>query len=326
MVVVYVYSKKEAKVLKSNLEQCGAYLNDKNYLVWIDFLKPSQEEKNLLINKFKFHPTALEDCFSERFFPKITDYKDYLYVRVHGLKMEDRGVLEEDSIRTVSLSSFICENMLVTYHENPLLSIRELQEKILEVVAPMAVDTEYLFHHILDEVVDQYIPVLDKIDKRLDRIENKIFTHGEENIMDDIFSLKKRLMRLRRIFFYQKEVIHKMYQEKYDRICAGCSLYFKNVYDHMDRVLDQTEFYRDMTTGILDVSLSIATKKLTEIMNTLTLFAAVLLPLTVIVGIYGMNFKKMPLLHSDWGFPSVMFFMAFVASILLYYFKRKKWL
>ena len=325
MIDIFVYDKNVKTLNKIEVSNIDAYLGHKHYLLWVDFFNATMGERKILREKFGFHPISISDCFGEKSFPKISDYKDYVYVRVHGLSVKDNNG-SEDQIRTVSLSAFIGSQTLVTYHKRNLQSINYIKQRIFETPSIIGVDTEFLYYHILDELVDRYIPVLDKLDKKIELAEDKIFEGEETTVIDDVFALKKMLTHLRKIFYYQKEVIHKIGRDKFDEICENCTLYFRNVYDHMNRVSDLTEMYRDLTTGILDVSISLASKKLNDVMKVLTIFASVLLPLSVIVGIFGMNFKNLPWLESKWGFPAVMIFMASVASSLLYYFRRKKWL
>ncbi len=325
MIDIFVYDKSTKTLNKIESSNLDTYLGQKNYLMWIDFFNASMGEKKLFREKFGFHPISITDCFGEKAFPKISDYKDYVYIRVHGLSVKENNGKEEQ-IRTASLSAFIGNQTLVTYHKKNFRSINFTKQRIFETPSIIGIDTEFLYYHILDELVDDYIPVLDKLDQRIEAAEDKIFEGEETTVIDDVFALKKMLTHLRKIFYYQKEVIHKIGRDKFDEICENCTLYFRNVYDHMNRISDLSEMYRDLTTSILDVSISLASKKLNDVMKVLTIFASVLLPLSVIVGIFGMNFKNLPWLESKWGFPSVMIFMATVASCLLYYFRRKKWL
>ena len=167
---------------------------------------------------------------------------------------------------------------------------------------------------------------LESINKNTEILENKLFENSRESTIDDVLTQKKILIKLKNVFFHQEEVIHKLGYNKYKNICDQCVPYFRNVEDHMRRIGDLAEMNLDTMRGLIDASFSLSSHRLGDIMRVLTVFAAILLPLSVIVGIFGMNFKNIPGLDKPWGFPIVMLFMATVATALLIYFKKNKWL
>ncbi|MBI2027482.1 MAG: magnesium/cobalt transporter CorA [Deltaproteobacteria bacterium] len=322
MIEIFVYLKKEQKLQPIKAVDLDQYLGQRHCLVWIDFNQPTFEEKNFLKHKFHFHPVCLRDCTCEKYFPKISEYKDYLFISVQSIKMKE----EVESLRTINFSSFISSDYLVTYHEMPLHSIDKIKKKLSEDITLLSHDIEYFYMNILEEIVERYTALLENINKKIEMLENQLFEDSREHPIDDILTQKKLLIRLKKFFFHQEEVIHKLGHHKYKNICEQCVPYFRNVEDYMRRISDLTEMNLDMIRGLLDASFSLSSNRLGDAMRVLTVFASILLPLGVIAGIFGMNFKNIPGLNTSWGFPIVMLFMATVAAALLIYFKKSKWL
>jgi magnesium transporter len=183
-------------------------------------------------------------------------------------------------------------------------------------------------HQILDQVVDYYSPVLDDFDERIDQLEDDIFTLKRPNneILSEIMDLKRSVLRLRRISGKQMDILHRMSRGEFWLIPEDMRPFYRDVYDHLVRVVDLAESYRDLISGSLEAYLSVVSNRLNEIMKVLTIFSAVMLPLTFIAGVYGMNFENMPELHSRYGYYAVWGIMAIVAVGMLLFFKRRGWI
>lgn len=297
--------------------------------IWIDIYNESEENSvRILKNIFGFHPLAIEDAvkhFTEEtvHHPKIDDFDSYLFIVFNGL-ME---IGKTFKYKIFSLSCFLGSNFLITLHnEKPdnsvLTSINSyLNEKTFRK------GPDYLLNLILDDIVDRYYPILDKFETEIDSVESELFkgTPGNRTLLR-ILNLKKELIKLRRISSYQKEILFKLTRGDSDLISMEESVYYRNVYDHLVRVADTTESYRDYVSGMLDSYLSIVNNKMNEVMKFLTIIATIMLPLTLITGIFGMNFESIPFLTSDFGFWLSMFLMFVIAVSMLSWFKYKKWI
>jgi magnesium transporter len=185
-----------------------------------------------------------------------------------------------------------------------------------------------LLHQILDQVVDFYSPVLDSFDDRIDRLEDDIFTLKRPNneILSQIMDLKRSVLRLRRISGKQMDILHRMSRGEFSLITEEMRPFYRDVYDHLVRVVDLAESYRDLISGSLEAYLSVVSNRLNEIMKVLTIFSAIMLPLTFIAGVYGMNFENMPELHSRYGYYATWAIMICVAVAMLLFFKRRGWI
>jgi magnesium transporter len=180
----------------------------------------------------------------------------------------------------------------------------------------------------LDRIVDYYSPVIDDFDNRIDELEARIFVGKSSNneMLSEIMNIKRSVLRLRRISVKQLDILLRISRGEFDLIPQSLLPFYRDIYDHLVRVADLAESYRDLITGLLDAHLSVVSNRLNEVMKVLTIFSAIMLPLTFIVGVYGMNFDNMPELHSRYGYFVTLAAMATVASGMLLFFWNKGWL
>ncbi|MBS1518517.1 MAG: magnesium/cobalt transporter CorA [Bacteroidetes bacterium] len=298
-------------------------------IMWTDIFDAQMtDSEKILTGIFNFHPLAIEDTFKyykdhSVHHPKIDDFGDYLFIVFNGIQIESGS--KRYSI--FSLSCFLGKNFLITIHnekgENSVL--KNIKNFLSESAFKKGPD--FILNMILDEIVDRYYPVLDQIETEIEVVENKIFKDMPNNrTLLSILNLKKELIKLRRISSYQKEVLYKLSKRESDLISLEESIYYRNVYDHLVRVSDTTESYRDYVTGILDSYLSIVNNKMNEVMKFLTIIATIMLPLTLITGVFGMNFDSIPFLHNETGFYISLGIMFIIAAVMLYWFRLKKWI
>ncbi len=295
--------------------------------VWVDIYDASEEESHHILNDlFGFHPLAIEDSLkyiqdSKVHHPKLDDFGDYLFIVFNGI-VQDESV---SKIKYFSLSCFLGHNFLVTIHnEKPANTIEASMKNSIN-AASFRKGPDYLLHLIFDSIVDNYYPILDDVEERINSVEDVMFKSSPSNrTLLTILSLKKELIRLMRFSSYQKEVLFKLTRADSDLISMEESIYYRNVYDHLVRISDASESYRDYVTGVLDSYLSIVNNRLNETMKFLTIVATITLPMTFITGLFGMNFDHIPFLHSEMGFVISLIIMAFVAGIMYWWFKKMK--
>ncbi|HJU92627.1 MAG TPA: magnesium/cobalt transporter CorA, partial [Pyrinomonadaceae bacterium] len=215
-----------------------------------------------------------------------------------------------------------------TYHHDYFRSIANVKQLLRTTPVACQRGTPFLLHQILDQVVDYYSPVLDDFDDRVDKLEDDIFNLKRPNnkILSEIMELKRSVLRLRRISVKQMDILHRMSRGEFPLIPVDMRPFYRDVYDHLVRVVDLAENYRDLISGSLEAYLSVVSNRLNEIMKVLTIFSAIMLPLTFIAGVYGMNFDNMPELHSRYGYFAVLVIMIMVAIGMLLFFKRRGWI
>jgi magnesium transporter len=178
----------------------------------------------------------------------------------------------------------------------------------------------------MDSIVDNYFVVLEKIGEFLEVLEENVIENPTPAILQDVHGIKKEIIYLRRSVWPLREVISKLERSESPLIEEVTLVFLKDIYDHTIRIIETAETYRDITSGIMDVYLSSVSNKMNEVMKTLTIIATIFIPLTFIAGVYGMNFRNMPELAWEWGYPAAWIMMALVSAFMLMYFRRKRWL
>lgn len=290
---------------------------------WIDLEDPTAEEVRILEEVFHFHPLAIEDTVSDIQSPKMDDYGDYAFLVVHGVRSE----APPDTFLTRELDVFLGPNYLVTHHEGLMRSIRSAQEqcdKNFMTSLPKGVD--FLLHQILDQLFDHYFPVIDSIDTRIDVLQQEVFRKPEQEALDKIFALKRDVLNLRRSCMPQREIIHRLSRNEVKVVSAKAAVYFRDIHDTLYRIVEASYAHQDQAQSTLDAYLTGVSNQLNETMKRLTMISALLAPLTVITGYWGMNFQHMPELALDWGPVLPIGLMVATSGGLLYYFKRRGWI
>src|SRR5215216_491856 len=322
---ILVYRKGTQKIIEGlTAEDLPELLKDESALIWVDMEAPTEADEQVLLDVFKFHPLTVEDCRENRHYPKVEEFEGYLYFIVHGVTADT----SPERFNTIELDGFLGPNYVITYHHEMFRSINNVKQQLRTTPIACQRGTAFLLHQILDQVVDFYSPVLDSFDDRIDNLEDDIFTLRRPNneILSQIMDLKRSVLRLRRISGKQMDILHRMSRGEFSLIPEDMRPFYRDVYDHLVRVVDLAESYRDLISGSLEAYLSVVSNRLNEIMKVLTIFSAVMLPLTFIAGVYGMNFENMPELHSRYGYYAVWTLMILVALAMLFFFRRRGWL
>lgn len=322
---ILVYRKGKNKIEENfTVADLPELLKDESAVFWVDMEKPTVADEHILLDLFKFHPLTVEDCRENRHYPKIEEFEGYLYFIVHGVTAD----ISADRFNTIELDGFLGVNYVITYHHDTFRSINNVKQLLRTTPVACQRGTAFLLHQILDQVVDYYSPVLDDFDDRIDLLEDEIFNLRQPNnkILAEIMDLKRSVLRLRRISGKQMDILHRMSRGEFALIPDDMRPFYRDIHDHLVRVVDLAESYRDLITGSLDAYLSVVSNRLNEIMKVLTIFSAIMLPLTFIAGVYGMNFDNMPELHTKFGYFSVLAIMIVVAIGMLFFFRRRGWI
>lgn len=299
-------------------------LKDKSLTIWVDMANPQEEEDHVLMDVFGLHPLVVEDCRADRHHPKIEEFPDYLYFIVHGVRADTSA----ERFNTIELDGILGPNYVITYHHDTFRSIDNIKQRVRSSPITCQRGPTFLLHQILDQIVDYYAPVLDDFDERISNLEDNIFSlrHPDNSILEEIMSLKRSVLRLRRISSKQLDILYRMSHGQYALIDEQALPFYRDIYDHLVRVTDLAESYRDLIGGALDAYLSVISNRMNEIMKVLTIFSAVMLPLTFIAGVYGMNFDEIPELHTKYGYFVIWIVMITIALGMLTFFWRRGWI
>ena len=290
---------------------------------WIDIEDPTVQEASLLEDPFHFHPLAIEDCLAEVHHPKVDDYDDYIFIIVHGIRFD----APSDAFITRELDMFLGRNYLITHHKGPMRSVtaaREMCGKNIIPSLPKGVD--FLCHQIMDQMFEHYFPNLDTIEDKIQMAQVEVFENPTRETLDRIFTLKRDVMNLRRICTPQREIVHRLSRGEFRVIGTKAAVYFRDIYDNLYRIVDASYQYQDLVQGTLDAYLSAVSNRLNETMKRLTVVGAVFAALTVITGIYGMNFEHMPELKWRFGYLFAWGVMGVAIAGLVLFFKKKQWI
>ena len=304
-------------------------LADETNVLWVDLRGETDEElrqcKDLLLNVFQFHYLTVEDCLETRNSPKIEAFPDYFYFIVHGVKPDETS---PTNFITKELDGYLGPNYVVTFHIERFRSIKIVKQQVRNSPYACQRGPAYLLHQILDQIVDLYIPLLDDYDEAINGLEETVLNlqRSDSKLLEDIMDLRRGVARLKRISHRQLEVLYRMSHGEFTQIPANVLPFFRDVHDHLMRVSDLAENYRDLVGGLFEIHFAVIGNKTNDIMKTLAIVSAIILPLTLIAGIYGMNFENMPEIHSRYGYFATLAVMLIITLILLIYFWRRGWI
>jgi magnesium transporter len=252
---------------------------------WLDLHDPSEEDFRLLRDVFKFHPLALEDSeqFGQR--PKLEDYDDFIFFVFYG------AAPPPDEDRLVEVHCFYSERFLVTVRQDEAPSCEALKERYSKRPAPLEKPIALLYR-LLDGLTDSFFAALEDFDERIDGVEDEIFSEPKEEQLEEIVRMKRRLNRLRRVVGPQRDLVGQLYGglAQLPGSDPEAERYFRDVYDHLIRVADLIDSYKDLLTGAMDVYLSTVSNRLNLVVERLTVLSTIILPLIVLTGFFGQNF------------------------------------
>jgi magnesium transporter len=312
----------EEKEIKA-LKECF-YYTDTDIVSWIDVEGLHEIEIIRQVGDCQgLHPLVLEDILNTDQRPKLEDFGDYLYIVLKMLRNGAGGEIVSEQVSLILGSNFV-----ISFQEgmegdvfNP---VRERLRNGKGRIRGMGAD--YLAYSIMDAIIDNYFVVLEQVGERIEELEVKVLTDPRPETARQIHRLKRDMIFLRKAVWPLREVIGALERRESKLVTEQVVVYLRDLYDHTIQVIDTIEASRDMLAGMLDIYLSSISNRMNEIMKFLTIIGTIFIPLTFIVGVYGMNFQNMPELHWQWGYFYCLGLMVAVTVFLLVYFKRKKWL
>ncbi len=326
---VFVYRKGSDEIEEGfTKEDLPMLLADESNVVWVDLQgetpEKANEAKDILLNFFHFHHLTVEDCLETRNQPKVEAFPDYFYFIVHGVKNETNSA----NFVTKELDGYLGKNFVVTFHVERFRSIKKVKSQIRANSYACQRGAAYLLHQILDQLVDLYMPVVDDFDNTINALEDRVFRmkRGNNLILEEIMDLRRAVARLKRITSRQLDVLYRLSNGEFPQIPQNLLPFYRDVHDHLLRISDLSETYRDLVSGLFDIHFSVTASKTNDVMKLLAVFSAIMLPLSLVAGIYGMNFENMPELKTANGYYLTLGFMVLIAVALLFYFWRKGWI
>ena len=319
-------------------EAAAKYL-DNETVSWIDLQGLGNEDVlNRLGSVFHLHPLVLEDVVNVPQRPKIEYYNDQLLIITRMVMLTAKHKSDENGEEAPEFDS---EQLSFVLGKNYLLTVQEeLNQDCLDPVRNRIRQNQglirregadYLAYALLDAVIDAYFPVLEEYGEYIESLEDEVIFNPTRQTVQKIYRIRRELMSLRRSIWPQRNALSRLVRDGSELIRPEVRVYLQDCYDHVVQVLDILETYRELTANLMDVYLSSVSNRMNEVMKTLTVISSIFIPLTFIVGVYGMNFShdvspwNMPELYSYWGYPLCWGLMIAIALSLTYYFWRKGW-
>ena len=294
----------------------------KQGLLWVDISETNDGDGEFLERVFGFHHLAIEDCVSPRIHPpKIDDFEDYLFLVVHGINY----AVESEIVTTAELAIFLGSNYVVSNHNFPLYSVDAVRHLVEDNGHPMKRGSNFLAHALIDTIIDNVLPTIDKMGEVTEEIEEESIHYPQQSTLDAILKLKRSALRIHRVMAPQREIMNRLSRGEFAMIENAAQIFFRDIYDHLVRIEELNQNIRDRADNAQATYLSSIANKQNETMKVLAMVATIFLPLTLVAGIYGMNFENMPELGWSWGYYAVLGFMAIVISIIVWRFWARNW-
>jgi magnesium transporter len=318
---------------------------------WIDLNDPSSEEEDLIYGKFfRVHNLTREDITRARtdpahgtHLPKVEEFPDYLLIIANPLppglgqalattrtSSGERATIAPRAVERrhrPQLSAVLNHRVLITHHYEPLDCITTARTFVGRHSDSVRRGPDFLFHHVLDAMVDEYAPVVDRMASHLDGLETRLFKDPTPRLLGRLLRMKRVVTGLRKTLILEREVLARLIRGEFDLVDEREVVYYRNVYDHLVRYTELIESAREMVSDLMETHLAAVSNRLNQIMKFLTMISTIVLPMTLVAGVYGMNFEEnvWPGFRSAWGFPAAIALMILFGLASLFYFRWKRW-
>ncbi len=306
----------------------GDVLARDDAFVWLDSLDPTDDDLAVLQKVFDLHPLTIEDVKHRHQRPKVEIYQDYAFVVLRPVELTDGGMIEKE------LHAFVGRRFIVTLRPSPACDMTEIANRWERQPELFREGGGYAIYVLIDEVVDDYLTAVERFEDDVDELEDAIFADGEKrdrgtvnegDLQQQLFQVKREVVRLRRFAMPVRQGLD-LIQERPEIATPPLGPYFRDVMDHVIRVVELSDNIRDLLTSLLEVRVAQAANRLNDIMKRVTSWGAVILVPTMVAGIYGMNFRHMPELGWRYGYPAALIGMFAAAAGVWWFFRRKDWL
>jgi len=309
------------KLADIGIDEIGRYLSHSDTLVWVALAEPSDAELHELQREFGLHELAVEDAQSGHQRPKVEEYGDALFVVLQTIEIDGH------ELRTGEMDVFAGPNYVLSVRSRTRRGFADVRARCEREPELLKQGPGFVLYALMDSVVDRYFPVLDRLETELEGLEEQMFAGGlARRSLQELYGLKQRLMTLKHAAAPLLDAVTRLYGGRVPRVCAGTQEYFRDVYDHLQRINQSIESGREMIATATSVSLSLITLQENEFTKRLAGVAALIAVPTMIAGIYGMNFKHMPELGWVFGYPMALGLMIGIDAYLFYRLRKAGWI
>jgi magnesium transporter len=284
---------------------------------WIDFNAPTDEEIDYLTTPLQFHPLSIEDCIFTLQRPKLDYYEDYHFFVAQAVN--------PDTMKKEEVDFFLGSNYIITFHHSVNREIDDVWKRFELTKNHTDWDPSLVLYHVLDKIVDNYFPLVYKIEDLLNEIDENSSDRSMEELLEDLFDTRHELLSLRHTVTPMRDLVYRMINSQRLEGILARKVYFSDIHDHLLKLAEMVEANRELTTDIRDSYLSMNSHETNRVMKVLTVITTIFMPLTFIAGIYGMNFENMPELTWQFGYFAALFSMSFIAISMFLWFRKKGW-
>lgn len=309
-------------IYQDEIKNLDDLYSDRNLVQWIDVtgLHDVDTIKNIC-EPLGIHPLTVEDVLDMTQNPKLEEYEEYIFLATKNMFLNP-----DDEIETEQIYFILKDNFLLTFKENTTNIFDNFTKRLIEGSNVRRYGADILLYNLLDNIVDNYFLVMSDIGSRLDDLEDELLKNPSKELLQDIYKIKRDLIYMRNILWPTRNIISNLSKNNFEGIGSNSIFYFRDVYDHIIQMIDITETYRDICSGMLDTYLSSISNKTNDVMKVLTIFSTISVPLSFLTGVYGMNFVYQPELSFRYGYLFFWFAAFLITAGMLAFFKKKKWL
>lgn len=295
----------------------------KEGLLWVDIAGTTPEDGQFLQRTFDFHHLAIEDCVSTNLHhPKVDDFADYLFLIAHGIDYS----AESDIVETAELAIFLGPHFVVSAHHVPLQCVDDVTRLVEDDGRPLRRGADFLAHALIDALVDNVLPTIDRMSEVAEDLEEEAIARPQHTTLEAVMKLKRSALQVHRVMGPQRETLNRLARREFRLVSEEAEVFYRDVYDHTVRIEDLVQSLRDRADSALATYLSAVAIQQNETMRVLSIVASIFLPLSLVAGIYGMNFENMPELGWSWAYFAVLGFMGLVAAAAVSWFWARRWM
>jgi len=325
LIKTYFYNHEDNQMYHDvDLSKTADLLASPDNLLWIDLYDTSEQELAYIGNIFDFHPLALEDCLlQESPRAKIDNYDDYYFFVFHALRYFEEAE-EEDEISSIELDVFLGSNYIVTIHPVALLAVGKVARISLKASEFMERGPDYLLYKIVDNIVDDSFPIIDRLGERIDDLEDNIFISKGQHVTEEIATLRRTIILLRKVLIPQRQIFTNI-RGRYSFFVSDDNVpYYLDLADNLNSILDTVNTFRDLVNSTMEAYYSVVTGRTSEIITILTIISIIMMPLTVITSFFGMN-VNFPGSDNPYSVWFILLGMFALSLSMLGFFRHRKW-
>jgi len=325
MIRSFVFSQGKLVSQDVGMDVLRLVLYDEGVQIWVDAENPTAEENKMLLEGvFNFHPLAIEDCIAVSERPKVDDYENYIFMVIHAVNYMQTS----HEFRTTELNMFIGKNFLVTVHDEPVKSVSTTIDRVIKNAPLIARAPDRLTYNLLDALLENYQPALEELSGEIAALESSVMSNPSADILNNVLKLRSEVQRLRQIIAPQREVIARLAHGEFKIVRTHLLPYYRDLLDHLSRISDSADNYRDSLMNILQVHLNLQQMQVNRVIKILTVLATLSMPLLIVTSWYGMNVQHMPNTGwPDWkySYMAILGGTALWTALLYLYLRRKGW-